>query len=71
MSIKDKVLEHLQSGKTLTALEALDKFGCMQLNTRIHELKKEGNNIETTLVSNGKKRWGIYKLKQENTDESN
>lgn len=69
MSIKYEVLEHLKSGKTLTSIEALDKFGCMQLNSRIHELKKEGHNIETTLVSNGKKRWGIYKLKQENTNE--
>ena len=47
---KKCILEYLQTGKTLTPLEALDKFGCFRLGARIHELREEGENVMKEMV---------------------
>lgn len=39
------ILAHLQSGKTITPLEALQEFGCLRLSGRIYDLKQDGHNI--------------------------
>lgn len=39
------ILAHLQSGKTITPLEALEEFQCFRLGARIHELKQDGHKI--------------------------
>ena len=46
----------LQSGKTLTSLEALKHFGCMRLASRIHDLRERGLDIhkERIQVASGK-----------------
>jgi len=59
---KYQVLNYLQKGKTITSLQALDKFGCMRLASRINELRYEGHDINTILKSDGEKRWAEYKL---------
>lgn len=57
MSVKKDVLNFLQSGKSLTALEALSLFGTMNLRNRISELRAEGYPIldEEIRGSNGKR----------------
>ena len=47
----------LNSGRTLTQLEALDKFQCMRLASRIGQLRDRGMNIKTDKITllNGKK----------------
>lgn len=40
-----QVLEALKAGESLTALEALNRFGIMRLAPRIHDLKCEGHKI--------------------------
>lgn len=47
----------LESGNTITALEALNLFGCMRLPSRIHDLKRQGCNIisKTIILTNGKR----------------
>lgn len=61
-----QIKAYLQSGKSLTALDALHQFGCFRLGARIHNLKSEGMNIESKMVektSGGKtKRFAEYKL---------
>ena len=47
MSVNEKILKYLQKGKSITPMEALEKFGCFRLSARIWELKKEGHDIET------------------------
>ena len=47
---KKCILEYLQTGKALTPLEALDKFGCFRLGARIHELKGDGHDIMKEMV---------------------
>lgn len=62
------ILTHLQSGKTLTPLEALDKFGCFRLGARIHELKRDGHDITKEMVKTpGGARVAEYWLWQQET----
>lgn len=44
-SQREAIARYLKAGKSLTALEALQKFGCMRLGARIYELKKAGARI--------------------------
>lgn len=46
------ILEYLESGATLTAIEALNLFSCMRLAARILDLKDEGHNITGQMVKN-------------------
>lgn len=57
MSQNDSVLMWLQRGKTLTAMEALDKFGCFRLAARVHDLRMSGHNIVANdyVLPNGKR----------------
>ena len=50
------ILEHLNNGNTITALEALRMFGCMRLASRIFDLRERGISINKKRVclSNGK-----------------
>lgn len=61
-----RIRKYLESGKSLTALDALHQFGTFRLGARIHNLKSEGMNIESTMIeitSGGKKkRIAKYKL---------
>lgn len=62
MSKKDQVLEYLKRGNSLTPLEALKMFGSFRLGAIVFELKKEGHNIVTTMVSNGESHFASYKI---------
>ena len=39
------IKDALDAGRTITALEALDEFGCFRLASRISDLKKSGYPI--------------------------
>ena len=55
MSQNQLILEHLLSGKSLTPLDALNKFGCFRLSGRVWDLKRQGFNIKTeNVIKNGK-----------------
>lgn len=58
------ILNHLERGKDLTALGALNLFGCLRLAARIAELRDMGYHIERTLVVKGMKRWARYRMGQ-------
>lgn len=53
------IAEHLRAGGTLTALEALHKFGCFRLSARIYDLQRAPYNLRiektTTELPNGKR----------------
>lgn len=57
LSQGDQILNYLRSGKTLTAIEALQRFGCLRLAARLNDLRKEGHSIESPRVQlpNGKR----------------
>lgn len=55
-SQNSRIAKHLIAGNTLTALEALDKFGCIRLPSRINDLRNRGMNILTEMIEvNGKR----------------
>ncbi|SFI70016.1 Helix-turn-helix domain-containing protein [Pseudomonas guineae] len=45
------IRRHLETGKTITAIEALDAFGCFRLAARINDLINAGLAVERTLVA--------------------
>lgn len=51
------IRDALIMGERITALEALERFGCLRLSGRIFDLRDEGLNIitETKKLPNGKK----------------
>ena len=51
MSQCEDIKAHLQAGYSLTALEALQRFGCFRLAARIADLKKEGMHIDAVMVA--------------------
>mgnify|MGYP001318059311 CR=1 FL=1 len=63
----NRILEHLKKGQTITALEALELFGCFRLSAVIHRLR-ENYEIDTNFVtkrlyrSNDKKTFAEYVL---------
>lgn len=48
-----RILAYLCEGNRLTALDALERFGCFRLAARIHELRKEGWAIQERIVETG------------------
>ena len=50
---KSKVRAHLQSGQSITPIDALERYGCFRLAAIIHTLKNDyGMNIKTELIKN-------------------
>jgi hypothetical protein len=61
------ILKHLQSGGTLTALDALDLFGCNRLAARVADLRGKGYNVKSRwLVTPSGKRVSEYYLTSTN-----
>ena len=64
-----QILEHLQSGKTLTPIQALNLFGSFRLGARCFNLKKAGYHIMNKMIKVSKnKRVAQYSL--ENVDQN-
>ena len=61
-SQSDRILAHLISGKPLTAMQALDKFGCQRLAARIDDLRKQWP-ITTEMKTKNGKRFAVYRIK--------
>lgn len=49
-SQSDQILAHLQRGRTLTQLDALNLFGCFRLGARIWDLRRRGHRIESRTI---------------------
>ena len=68
---KSKIRAHLQSGQSITPIDALERYGCFRLAAIIHTLKNDyGMDIKTELIKNkyGTK-YGKYTLANLNEDE--
>lgn len=57
-----RVLRHLQTGRSLSPLIALERYGIMRLAARIYDLKRKGFRIESHRVKFGAKSWCSYML---------
>lgn len=56
-----RILKHLETGRSLSPLIALERYGCMRLAARIHDLRKK-HRIESHRVKFGKRTWCSYML---------
>ncbi len=45
MTQKERLKEHLDSGKSITRLSAFNEIGIFELASRIGELEKDGYNV--------------------------
>lgn len=59
------ILKHLQRGRGLTPLQALEKWGCFRLGARVFELKQQGHKIKTEMVKRNGKRFARYTMEVE------
>ncbi len=63
MSQEQAILAWMRSGNSITPLDALHLFGCFRLAARIKDLRAEGHDIETELVTTpAGKRIARYRL---------
>ena len=62
MSQTKEILTILESGRTITALDALRECGCMRLAARILDIRGMGYNVLTTTIAANGKRFAGYKL---------
>jgi hypothetical protein len=51
MTQQQRVLDYLQSGKTITTLNAFNELGITRLASRIYELKEEGHIINKKMIT--------------------
>lgn len=65
----DAILSYLAAGHRLTALEALNRFGCFRLGARIYDLKHRGYPIGTCMITDEDtgKRFAQYWLVRRDT----
>lgn len=58
----DEIRQHLKSGFTITGLSAIDLFNVYRLSSVINRLRKEGLEIETSMIqgSDGKTVFAKY-----------
>ncbi len=58
-----RIKKHLESGKTITPVQALSQYGCFRLSARIYDLRyKHKMNIDMKLVSESGHRYAQYRL---------
>jgi hypothetical protein len=62
MESQNKAIKtHLKKGNSITAMQALNQFGCFRLAARIKDLKDEGMNIQKIMMKSTEgKRIAIY-----------
>ena len=61
-SQKAQILEYLETGRTLTFIQAFDLFGCARLQARINDIRNDigHDKIKTTMVKHGSKQYAQY-----------
>ena len=62
MTQAQRIHAYLKSGRTLTPLQALRRFGCFRLAARINDLRGRGVRIRTELVPAGDTKVARYRL---------
>ena len=61
-SQESRLLDWMATGRPITALGALSRFGVLRLAARIERLRKQGNRIRTDTVVRRGKHYASYKL---------
>ena len=56
------ILNYLESGGSLSSIEALNRFQCFRLAARVRDLRKAGHDIQTKTVKEDGKKYAVYSL---------
>lgn len=59
---KEQIKKYLLSRKTITPIQALNKFGCFRLAAVVYKLKNEGLKIVTEMEYSKNKQYAKYRL---------
>ena len=62
LSQNTRILDYLKSGKKLTPITALEKFGCFRLSVNLRMLMQQGHAIITKNVTRNGKTFAEYSL---------
>ena len=62
MTQNQQIKSYLEKGKAITPIQALNKFGCFRLAARISDLRNNGLNIVTKIVTKDGKTFASYRL---------
>lgn len=62
MTASKRLKKWILSGKSITPIQALNKFGIFRLGARILELRQAGHDIVTIMQQENGKRFAKYKL---------
>ena len=62
MTKKQKILNHLKSGKSITSMEAINLYGVTRLAAVVHTLKRERHPIESENVKGKDGTYAVYKM---------
>ena len=62
MTQNQQIKSYLEKGKSITPIQALNKFGCFRLAARISDLRNDGLNITTKIVTKYGKTFASYWL---------
>lgn len=62
MTQNQQIKSYLEKGKSITPIQALEKFGCFRLAARISDLRNDGLNIATKIVTKDGKSYASYRL---------
>ena len=53
----EQILHHMERYGSITALEAMQEYGCMRLGARVWDLRQDGHRILREMVE-GRNRFG-------------
>ena len=59
----EKILIHLQTGKSISPVQALNLYSCFRLSARIYDLKKPGFDIDSRLVHENGVQYAEYSMR--------
>lgn len=59
-----RILDYMATGKGITPLTALKRFGCLRLGARAYDLKKQGHPIVSRMVRRNGATVAEYRLAQ-------
>ena len=62
MTQTEMIRAHLESGREITPMDALQQYGCFRLAARIKDLRDAGMPIETATEQRDGKAWAKYRL---------
>lgn len=67
MTQSERIIWHLNDNGSITQGEALQEYGIMRLASRVNDLRRDGHNIVTEVVTGSnrygeKTRWARYRM---------